>query len=105
MRKILLLALVAPLFVACETAGGTGVSPNAANMGNPERALRNTQVRTGPGAGGGAGTITSIMGDGDGRPTIERGAAPAGTGAGCPPGTRVVVTNTTRGDRPVTTCQ
>lgn len=95
MRKILLLALVAPLFVACATGGGTGVSPFNANQGDPERALRAAQPGSGQNAGGGAGIVTGVMEDGS-RPTVERGAG--GGNVGCPPGTRPVPVNTTRGD-------
>lgn len=105
MRKILFLALAAPLFVACETGGGTGVSPNNANQGNPDRALRAAQPGSGQNAGGGAATVSGASGDAS-TPRIERGPAAPGTGVGCPPGTRLVTTTTTRqGGRPMTECQ
>ena len=103
MRKILFLALAAPLFVACATDGGTGVSPSNANQGNPDRALRAAQPGSGQNAGGGAARVTGDMGLG--RPTIERGPAPAGSGIGCPPGTTPVAMPTTRGDRPEVVCR
>ncbi len=103
MRKILFLALAAPLF-ACAPDAGTGVSPNSANQGNPDRALRAAQPGSGQNAGGGAATVTGVMGDGDGRPTIQRGPA-TGTGLGCPPGTRPVAMPTTREGRPEVACR
>lgn len=104
MRHLLILALAAPLFVACNTGGGTGVPPLTDSAGNPDRALRDSQRRVGPSAGGGVATVTGQMGDGGGRPTIERGPA-TGPGIGCPPGTTVVAIPTTRGDRPETVCR
>lgn len=102
MRKFLFLALVAPLFVACETGGGTGVSPSNANQGNPDRALRAAQPGSGQNAGGGVARVTGDMGEG--RPTIERGPA-AGPGVGCPPGTSPVAMPTTREGRPEVVCR
>lgn len=103
MRKILLLALVAPLFVACETGGGTGVSPASANQGNPDRALRAAQPGSGQNASG--GTTARVTGDmGEGRPTIEY-SNPTGRGVGCPPGTVPVAMPTTREGRPEVACR
>jgi hypothetical protein len=106
MRKILFLALAAPLFVACETGGGAAVSPNNANMGNPDRALRAAQPGSGQNAAGsGTATVTGASGDAS-TPVIQRGEAAPGTGVGCPPGTRLVTVNSTRGDsRPQTECR
>lgn len=96
MRKLLLLALAAPLFVACETGGGTGVPPLTESAGNPDRALRNAQPGSGQNAAGGTARIVGgQMGEG-GPPQIERGPAPAGAGVGCPPGTRPVVVQSTQ---------
>ncbi len=104
MRKILLLALAAPLFAACTPPATTAATAGGATLlrsGTEGRAVFD-RPGTGQNAGGGAASVTGIMGDG--RPTIER--APSSTqGVGCPPGTRLVTTNTTRGDRPTTACQ
>ena len=102
MRKILFLALAVPLF-ACAPDAGTGVSPNTANQGNPDRALRAAQPGSGQNVGGGAARVTGDMGEG--RPTIERGPAPRGSGGGCPPGTRPVTLNNAMGDRPTVECR
>ena len=102
MRKFLTLALVAPLF-ACAPDAGTGVSPSNANQGNPDRALRAAQPGSGQNAGSGAARVTGDMGEG--RPTIERGPAASGPGVGCPSGTRLVTTNTSREGRPTTECR
>ena len=99
MRKILLLALAAPLF-ACAPDAGTGVSPTNANQGDPSRALRAAQPGSGQNAGGGAARITGDMGEG--RPTIERGPA-TGRGVGCPNGQPTITR--IRDGRPVVECQ
>ncbi len=98
MRKILMLALAAPLFAACapEAPPAAGARVTGA-MGDG----RPTIERSGTfnNAGSGAAAVTGEMGDG--RPTIERGPA-TGPGVGCPGG--VTVTRV-RDGRPVTECR
>jgi hypothetical protein len=70
MRKILILALAAPLFAACTPDRGSTVSRPTGTAGDPGQELRAAQPGDGRNAGGGVATITGTMYDG--RPTIER---------------------------------
>ncbi len=84
MRKILMLALSAPLFAACTSGDNAGSGATVSGtMGDGRPTIERGPTQAGENAGSGAVTVTGTMGDG--RPTIEtrpgpgRGIAAPGT--------------------------
>lgn len=85
MRKILLLATIAPLFAACTQDTGTGAVVTG-TMGEGRPTIERAPNRPTDNAGGGAATVTGTMGEG--RPSIEN--APATSRGVAAPGLPVV---------------
>lgn len=87
MRKILILALAAPLFAACTPADNAGSGATVSGtMGEGRPTIERGATRANENAGSGAAAVTGTMGEG--RPTIE--TAPARGRGIASPGTPVV---------------